>query len=75
LKHGGRLLVIDWKGSYGNMGPKADEVFPEAEALKLFESMNFTLEKHIDAGGFHYGLVFRKGLFHPAGEVFPVTTP
>lgn len=66
LRHGGRLLVIDWKGSYNNMGPRADEVFTEDAAMKLIEPMNFTLEKHIDAGGFHYGLVFRKGLFHPS---------
>lgn len=75
LRHGGRLLLIDWKGSYNNMGPKADEVFPEAEAIKLVESLTFTLERHIDAGGFHYGLVFRKGLFHAPQTNASISAP
>jgi SAM-dependent methyltransferase len=64
LRHGGRLLIVDWTGSFNNMGPKHEEVFPEAEAIRLIEPMNFTLERHIDAGAFHYGIIFRKGLFH-----------
>ena len=66
LKHGGLLLLIDWTGSFNNMGPTAEQVFPELEARKLVESLTFTFDRMIDAGNFHYGMIFRKGIYNPA---------
>ncbi len=63
LRHTGLLLVIDWTDSFKNMGPTKEQVFPELEARKLIESLNFTFDKPVDAGNFHYGLIFRKGLY------------
>ncbi len=63
LRQGGTLLVVDWTGSFNSMGPTKEQVFPELEARKLVESLNFTFERAIDAGNFHYGLIFRKGLY------------
>ena len=63
LRQGGMLLLIDWTGSFNNMGPTKEQVFPEIEARKMVESMNFTFDRNIDAGNFHYGIVFRKGLY------------
>lgn len=63
LHNEARLLIIDWTASFNNMGPTAEQVFSEMEARKLIESFNFTFEKSINAGNFHYGLVFRKGIF------------
>ena len=74
LRQGGQFLLIDWTGSFNNMGPTKDQVFPEIEARKLVESMNFTFDRNIDAGNFHYGIVFRKGLYRgPANAGQPVT--
>ena len=65
LRPSGKLLLIDWTASFNNMGPTTEQVFPEMEAKKLAEDERFSFEKSIDAGNFHYGLVFRKGLYQP----------
>jgi len=64
LKHNGKLLLIDWTASFKNLGPTPEQVFPELEAHKMIEGMAFSFEKNIDAGNFHYGLIFRKGLYY-----------
>jgi ubiquinone/menaquinone biosynthesis C-methylase UbiE len=72
LKQGGTLLVIDWTASFGNLGPEPQQVFHEIDARKLVESLNFSFDRVINAGNFHYGLVFRKGLFvTPAAHATP----
>lgn len=63
LRQGGKLLVIDWTASFNNMGPTTEHVFPEMEARKLVEESIFTMDRTINAGNFHYGFVFRKGLY------------
>lgn len=63
LRHQGRLLVIDWTASFQNLGPTPEQVFPEASARALVESLGFTFERAINAGNFHYGMIFRKGLY------------
>ena len=63
LRNGGKLLVIDWTASFNNMGPTPEHVFPEMEARKLVEESIFTLDKIVNAGNFHYGFVFHKGLY------------
>ncbi len=60
LKPRGRVLVVDWSDSFGNMGPRPQEVVLKSTARALFESRGFTLEREIDAGEHHYGLVMRK---------------
>lgn len=60
LKSSGTILVIDWFNSFDNLGPTSEMVFEEEKAVSLFEKMGFILEKHIDAGENHYGLIFRK---------------
>ncbi|MDP3735582.1 MAG: methyltransferase domain-containing protein [bacterium] len=60
LKARGRVLLVDWSGSFGNMGPRPQEVVTKSAARALFEHGGFTLEREIEAGGHHYGLVMRK---------------
>ncbi len=74
LKQGGTLLVIDWTASYSSMGPTPLQVFPELEARKLVESSTFSFDRTLNAGNFHYGLVFKKGLYNRGGtpEKHPV---
>jgi ubiquinone/menaquinone biosynthesis C-methylase UbiE len=71
LKQGGVLLIIDWTASFNGMGPEKDQVFSELGARQLVSEFPFTFEKTISAGNFHYGLVFRKGLYQHA-KVSPV---
>jgi ubiquinone/menaquinone biosynthesis C-methylase UbiE len=60
LKPGGkgRLLLIDWSGSWKNMGPTQAQVVSEVEAKKLAEGVGFITEKTVPAGTHHYGVLF-----------------
>ena len=60
LKPSGRVLVIDWSGSFGGMGPHYTHVFTKDEAMKLFKDAGFVFIKEISAGSHHYGMIFRK---------------
>ncbi len=65
LQPGGVVLIIDWTGSFNSMGPTAEQVFPEEDARKLAERAGFVFDRALNAGNYHYGLVYRKG--RPAG--------
>ncbi|MBI2475978.1 MAG: methyltransferase domain-containing protein [Candidatus Taylorbacteria bacterium] len=60
LKPGGRVLVVDWKESFGGLGPQPEHVFSEEDARSLFEKAGFDFERGIKAGEHHYGLIFRR---------------
>jgi ubiquinone/menaquinone biosynthesis C-methylase UbiE len=68
LRQGGQLLLIDWTSSFNQMGPTKEQVFPELEARKMVESLNFTFDRNIDAGNFHYGMIFKKGIYRTVGN-------
>ena len=55
-----RVLVIDWAGSFGNMGPIEKDVLGKDKMIELFQSHGFELDREIAAGAQHYGLIFRK---------------
>lgn len=55
---GGKVLVIDWAGSYGHMGPHPSHVVPEHKAEELFIGAGFHKAKSLRAGPHHYGIVF-----------------
>lgn len=61
LKPGGKVLLIDWKESFGGMGPHKDHVVSESKARELFEKQGFVFDKDIRAGAHHYGLVMKRG--------------
>ncbi len=58
LKPGGRLLLIDWAGSYGGIGPLEEHVVSEHNALELFVTAGFHKMKDFRAGPHHYSIVF-----------------
>lgn len=60
LKPGGRLLVIDWAESFGNIGPKDSEVLSFETAKLLCEETGFSFDHTIEAGEHHYGFINRK---------------
>lgn len=59
LRPGGKLLFIDWSGSYGGMGPAPEHVVTESAAETLFREAGFEKEKNFRAGPHHYGIVFK----------------
>ncbi len=60
LKKDGRVLVIDWTSSFGGLGPQQSSVFDTDQAQKLFTKHGFIVEREINAGANHYGIIFRK---------------
>ncbi len=59
LKPGGRVLVVDWTDSFGGIGPEKTQVFSKKDCIKLFQGP-FHLDREIEAGSHHYGLLFKK---------------
>ncbi len=60
VKPGGHVYFIDWTDSFGGMGPHPDHVITAAQAKALFETYGFTVDKEIDVGAHHYGIIFKK---------------
>lgn len=60
LKLGGKILIVDWKESFGNLGPTKDAVVPVDTARMLCEKEGFTEKKEFNAGAHHYGIIMFK---------------
>jgi len=60
LKNGGKILVVDWRESFGGVGPQPDHVINEEEMREMVEKIDFKHVSDIDAGAYHYGLIFKK---------------
>lgn len=58
LKPGSKLLVVDWAGSYGGMGPTPERVVTEHQAEDFFINNGFHKVKSFRAGPHHYGIIF-----------------
>lgn len=58
LKSGGKLLVIDWAGAYGGLGPHEAQVIPERDAEELVIGAGFHKVKSFRGGPHHYSIVF-----------------
>lgn len=58
LKPGGKLLVVDWAGAYGGLGPSPSHVVTEHQAEELFITSGFHKVKDFRAGAHHYAIVF-----------------
>jgi ubiquinone/menaquinone biosynthesis C-methylase UbiE len=58
LVPGGKLLVIDWAGAYGGMGPSPSHVVSEHVAEELFINGGFHKVKDFRAGNHHYAILF-----------------
>lgn len=60
LKEKGRILIVDWRDSFGGVGPQPEHVLLEEDAKVLMGKVGFVYGMNIDAGAYHYGLIFRK---------------
>lgn len=58
LRPGGKLLVIDWAGAYGGMGPAPHHVVSERAAEELFIGAGFHKQKAFRGGPHHYSILF-----------------
>ncbi|MEK7114228.1 MAG: methyltransferase domain-containing protein [Patescibacteria group bacterium] len=57
-KPGGKLMVVDWAGSYGGIGPVPEKVVSEHETEDFFINGGFHKVKSFRAGPHHYGILF-----------------
>lgn len=55
-----RVMVIDWSGSFGGLGPIESDMVKKEDMINLFTNHDFELDREISAGTQHYGLIFRK---------------
>ena len=60
LRSDGRLIIVDWSESFGNIGPKEDHIVTEATAKTLTEETGFIFDRNLKAGEHHYGFMSRK---------------
>ena len=57
LKLKGRVLLIDWAESSIMSG---NTIVPKDKAREMFEKKNFVVDREIDAGAHHYGMILIK---------------
>ena len=59
LKKSGEVLLIDWKESFGGMGPIPEHIVSESMAKELFEKRGFKFVRDIPTNAHHYGIIFK----------------
>ncbi len=58
LRPDGRVLVGDWKDSYGGLGPAPAQIVLPAKAAEVMTSAGFAQENSFEAGDHHYGQIY-----------------
>lgn len=60
LKPGGKVIFVEWSGSFGGVGPRQEDVVTETIARELFERAGFVFERTLrNVGEHHYGFVMK----------------
>ncbi len=59
LRPSGQLVVIDWRESFGGMGPRKEDVVSKDAAEALAHAEGFEPVRSFPAGAHHYGIIFR----------------
>lgn len=59
IKHGGKLLVIDWNQTHVPFGPPLIDRVSAKEVKSIANSLGFDLVDEFDAGKYHFALVFK----------------
>ena len=54
---GGQVLVLDWAGSFDNMGPPQSLLVVPVDAVRLFRSQGFNTSTMLPAGTHHFAFV------------------
>lgn len=56
----GRVLLVEWTGAHGGMGPSKERVLLPKDAEVLFMDAGFTKIKEFVAGPHHYAVIFKQ---------------
>lgn len=59
-KKSGKLLVVEWIKEDDPVGPPKKQRLSKKEVVKLAEEVGFTVLGEVEAGHYHYGIVFEK---------------
>ena len=62
-KQDSELIVIDWKKEDTGLGPPVEIRLTESESRKILHENGYEVTQSIEAGPYHYGLVFKKSPF------------
>lgn len=60
MREGGILLFVDWKDSFGGLGPRPSAIVSFDEAKRCFGENGFVFDRMIDAGSHHFGFIMSK---------------
>lgn len=60
LKSGGKIIIIDWNKGTGGFGPPDDHRVDPVAMEETAKNTGFVYEYPIDAGRFHFGIIFTK---------------
>lgn len=60
LSANGKLIVMEWKKEAGSLGPPLGSRMDRMEVRDLGESLGLSFVREINAGSFHFGLMFKK---------------
>ena len=60
LASGGFLIFIDWKKGGGGLGPPEANRVDAQEIKSIFENEGLSFVRAVDAGAFHYGMIYKK---------------
>lgn len=58
IKPGGKIVVVDWERSFEDTEGREDKLVKQNEARALFEGEGFEYMKDVNAGDYHYGMIF-----------------
>lgn len=59
LKEKGEVLFVDWSSSSSIV--HKENVVPQDQVKEMFKKKGFILDREIDVGAHHYGMIFIKG--------------
>lgn len=58
----GKILVVDWKDSFGGMGPQEENLISEEKAKEFATEAGLKVLDSFKSGAHHYGLVLGKNI-------------
>ncbi|OHA58535.1 MAG: hypothetical protein A2571_02045 [Candidatus Vogelbacteria bacterium RIFOXYD1_FULL_44_32] len=58
LNLAGKVLVVDWKDSFGNLGPTKDKVITPAKCEQIMNEAGLIKDNEFEAGDHHYGQIY-----------------
>ncbi len=57
IKPTGKIFFIEWVDGPSLVGPKQEKMFSKEKVVGMFEKIGFSLEREIDTGSHHYGMI------------------